>query len=337
MEAIPTSLLDTDLVPRRERFALWRAALSPTHEAALPADGSAETFRAVARGWNLGSALVFETRATAQVLSRAPAAIRADQVDHYLIRLQRQGRWRGEAGDRTTDVSADSVVVLDMARPTAALGTSIDNINLILPRDLLDAMLPPFDMHGLVLTGAAAVLLRSHLIALSAALPHMSAAQAPAIARATCSLVAACLTPSLDAEARARVPLALSRLAAIRRHIDRHIGAPGLSPETIGKALGLSRSTLYAVCEPQGGVAVLIQRQRLERIRKILADPQDHRSISAIAEQHGFVSRTHFSRAFRAAFGASPREVRAGGLPPSAGTAERAGAVYELWIRQLSA
>jgi AraC-like DNA-binding protein len=337
MGASPSTVLDTDRVPRRERFALWREALSPTHAAALPADSDPDTFRAFAQGWNLGPALVFETRATAQLLSRAPAAIRADQVDHYLIRLQRQGRWRGETGDRATDVAADSIVVLDMARPTAALGTGIDNVNLILPRDLLDGVLPPFDMHGLVLAGAPAALLRSHLVALTEALPHIPQAHAPAIARATCSLVAACLAPSADAAARARAPLALSRLAEIRRHIDRHIGSPGLSPGTIGKALGLSRSALYTVCEPEGGVAALIQRRRLERIRKILADPQDRRRISEIADQHGFVSRAHFSRAFRAAFGLSPREVRAGAQPPRERNAEEGGQVYEMWIRALSA
>jgi AraC-like DNA-binding protein len=68
----------------------------------------------------------------------------------------------------------------------------------------------------------------------------------------------------------------------------------------------------------------------------ILADPRDHRSISQIAYQHGFVSNTHFSRAFRSAFGCSPSDARAGSLVPHT-DAEHAGAAYDIWIRRLGA
>jgi AraC-like DNA-binding protein len=337
MASIPSTVLDTDRVPPQGRFALWREALSATHEATLPENSDPAQFSAFARGWNLGSSVVIETRATAQFLSRDPRAVRADQIDHYIIRLQRRGRWTGDADGCAVEAAPGSVMVLDMARPTAALGTSIDNINILLPRDVLDVMLPPFEMHGLVLHGAAAELLRGYLVALVDNLTHLPSASAPDIAHATCSLVAACLAPSRDAAARARAPLELARLAEIRRYIDRYLCSPDLSPETIGKALGLSRSTLYAACEPLGGVAALIQRRRLERIRAILMDPRDHRRISEIAYQHGFVSTSHFSRAFRGAFGLSPREAREGALrQPDAAAAESPGDAYETWIRLLS-
>jgi AraC-like DNA-binding protein len=337
MATIASTVLDTDHVSARDRFTLWREALSASHEATLPDDSDPTRFSAFARGWNLGPALVIETRATAQLLERAPRAIRADQTDHYIIRLQRQGRWRGDADGRAVDAGVGGVMVLDMARPTTALGTDVDNINLLLPRDVLDAMLSPFDMHGLVLQGAAAQLLRSYLVALVDTLPQIPAASAQDVARATCSLVAACLAPSRDALARARGPLELARLAEIRRYIDRNLSAPDLSAETIGKALGLSRSTLYAACERAGGVAALIQRRRLDRIRAILADPQDHRRISEIAYQHGFASRAHFSRVFRDTFGCTPREAREGALRQSAtGGADSAGHTYDIWIRHLS-
>ena len=170
-----------------------------------------------------------ETRASAQLLARGPRAIRADQIDHYIIHLQRQGRWSGEAGGRAAEAGIDTVMVLDMARPSAALGTGIDNINVILPRDLLDAVLPPFDMHGLLLQGAPAELLRSYVLALVDTLPRIPSEHAPNIARATCNLVAACLSPSREASARAEAPLALSRLAEIRRYISTCISARATS------------------------------------------------------------------------------------------------------------
>lgn len=336
MPKIASTIVDTDRAPAQQRFALWRDAMSSTHEATLPEGADPSTFSAFARGWNLGASLVIETRATAQVLSRVSQAIRADQIDHYIIRLQRRGRWSGEAGDRTTEAGVGSVMVLDMARPTAALGTGIDNINVIVPRDVLDALVPPFDMHGLVLDGAPAQLLRSYLIALADNLPHIPAEHATELARATCGLMAACLAPSRATAAQARAPLAIARLAEIRRYIDRHLSSRDLTPEAISRALGVSRSTLYTVCEPLGGVAAMIQRRRLERIRASLADPTDHRRISEIAYQYGFASKTHFSRAFRSAFGCTPSEAREGAIrAPAGGDAERAANAYEIWIRQL--
>jgi len=341
MATIPSNVVNTDHVAPRERFDLWRAVLSATHEAQLPDGSDPAAFRAFARGWYLGHSLVIETRVTAQHLSRLPRTIRADQYDHYIVRLQRQGRWTGEVDDRTVEAGCGSVTVLDMARTSTASVTDIENINVILPRDALDDVLPPFDMHGLVLQGAMGTLLRSHLVSLVLNLPRMQAADAGHVAGATLNLMAACLAPSRDAVARAAAPLGLARLAQIRRYVDRHLCSPDLSPQSICQALGLSRSTLYALCEPLSGVAAFIQKRRLDRIHAILADPRDRRRISEIAHQHGFVSDAHFSRVFRRAFGASPRDARESGLSrrPRVNDAGHATDLsldaYESWVRRL--
>src|SRR5690606_7085268 len=149
-------------------------------------------FQAWARIRHLGKALLLESRATPQRLVRSARSVRADQIDHYIIRLQKSGRWIGDVGDRTVAAEPGSIMVLDLARPTDALTTEIENINLMLPRDALDDLLPPFAMHGLVLQTGAAALLRSHLMEL-AALPRLQTNEAELIANATISLVAACL------------------------------------------------------------------------------------------------------------------------------------------------
>src|SRR5690606_17120560 len=136
---------------------------------------------------------------------------------------------------------------------------------------------------------------------------------------------------------RARAPLEAALMAEIRRYINRNLDSPDLSPQSICKALGLSRSRLYAICEPMGGVAAFIQQRRLRRIHAILADRRDRRRIAEIAFEHGFVSEAHFSRAFRRAFGYSPREVREAGAAhmPDARNGGPAGDDYATWLRQL--
>jgi AraC-like DNA-binding protein len=313
---ISSIAVDTAWVPRHERFSLWREALAATHEVELPDGSDPHAFNAYARGWHVGNALVLESRSTPQILRRLQRMIRADQTDHYIIRLQRKGRWLGQAADRSVETGPGGVMILDMARASEARTGGIDNINVMLPRDMLDDILPPFEMHGLVLHDALGALLRSHLESLADNLSRMQRADAARVADATCHLVAACLAPSQDAIARARAPLAAARLREVRRYIDRHLHAPHLSPQDICTALRMSRSTLYDVCEPMGGVAAFIRKRRLQRVHAILTGLQERRLISEVAYRHGFVSNAHFSRAFRNAFGYSPREAREAGAVP---------------------
>src|SRR5262249_40287466 len=117
MSEIASHLIDTTCLPPSERLAFWKAAVSATHEVTLPADCSPGDFSASARGWNLGQALVIETRSTAQRLWRSPQAVHADQIDHYIIRLQRRGRWTGVVDGSIAEAAPGAVMVLDMAKP----------------------------------------------------------------------------------------------------------------------------------------------------------------------------------------------------------------------------
>src|SRR5262245_36970410 len=114
---VPSSVLDTGKVQRRhERFSLWREALAPTHEVLLPEDTDIGSFNGWARTRHLGKALLLESRVTPQRLLRSPRAIRADQIDHYIVRLQKAGHWTGDVGGRTVTSGPGSIMVLDMAR-----------------------------------------------------------------------------------------------------------------------------------------------------------------------------------------------------------------------------
>lgn len=106
------------------------------------------------------------------------------------------------------------------------------------------------------------------------------------------------------------------RSALFRRakaFIDKHLTEWDLSLAKVAAALGVSSrylSELFAEARFQYRPYVL--EQRLARCAKNLKDPRRaHLAIAEVAYECGFGDRAHFSRAFRAAYGTSPREYRA--------------------------
>lgn len=102
----------------------------------------------------------------------------------------------------------------------------------------------------------------------------------------------------------------------IERFIDAHLERHELNPEFVARHFGLSLRQLYRITTTTGCTpAALIWARRLERARQLLdADRSDTRVLD-IALSCGFKDGAHFSRAFRRAFGQSPKESRHGAPP----------------------
>ncbi len=95
-------------------------------------------------------------------------------------------------------------------------------------------------------------------------------------------------------------------LAAARLIEDQLLDA-SLDAGSLMHALGLSRSSLYRAFQSVGGVQAYIRQRRLEHARDLLMRRTGPRpTVGEVAQACGFASDSHFSRAFRKAFGYSP-------------------------------
>jgi AraC-like DNA-binding protein len=95
------------------------------------------------------------------------------------------------------------------------------------------------------------------------------------------------------------------------RYVEDNLTARDLGAAKLAATFGLSRASLYRLFAPVGGVASFIRERRLARAHLELTTPGlQNRRIGPIAYQAGFHSIAAFNRAFRAAYGETPRNVR---------------------------
>ncbi|SSW66193.1 helix-turn-helix domain-containing protein [Achromobacter agilis] len=104
----------------------------------------------------------------------------------------------------------------------------------------------------------------------------------------------------------------VARLRLIQAWIEMHLSAAGLSLETIAKQHGISVRLLHHLFHQDGiSPADWMWDRRLQRcFDEITAKRDAQRTITEIAYANGFSSSSHFSNAFKAKFGVSPRDAR---------------------------
>lgn len=117
------------------------------------------------------------------------------------------------------------------------------------------------------------------------------------------------LTLSLELQSTDKVASERDLYARVRNYISRNLKNPELSLESIAKAHHVSvRTVTRAFARHQKTPAAVIWQERLVACRNALGQG-GARSVSEIALDHGFSDLTHFSHAFRKAFGVTPSSV----------------------------
>jgi AraC-like DNA-binding protein len=303
---VPRSHFTTASLPERDRFEAWRALFS-----AHDLDADPQGFSGKIETTLIGAMALRVMNAAPQGPGRSRSRIRRDGQDGFVLHLSRHA-YSVETERGVIDVPAGAISLNDLSQPyRRSRVPETDSLIVALPRASVASVLPDEDMlHGLILQGGAGRLLADHVRSLAAHSHAIATVDAAHVAQATLHMLAACVRPSLESIGRAGAPLDAVRLRAAKQLLRRQLSTP-LRIDALAKALGMSRSQLYRLFEPDGGVAHYLARQRLAAVRAALDDPLERRSIGEIGEACGFGSSAVLSRAFRQAYGASPRDYRA--------------------------
>ena len=323
---------DSAALPVAEQFPTFASAMVNFDVTRAGAGG----FAARAQVWRIGALILTEVRAEPARYFRDMARIIRDRVDHLYVNLHLSGGAQADCGQGMRNAGAGSLLVIDMAQPCAMVAEDRHTLSLAIPRHLLMPRLDPLDPHGMIVEGGLVPLLAAQWQSLCGALSVTPRDHASAIGRMMLDLLVETLQDAL--RARDANPLRSEALPGrVRAYLDAHLGSP-LDVGTICRDLGVSRSGLYRACAEGGGVVRLLQQRRLRRMRALLEDRGETRSIAALAATVGFRDSAHLSRLFKRTFGVTPNEFRArGGQPmpdrPPAG--HDAARLFGNWISDL--
>lgn len=303
---LPYFSLTTSGLPPGEAFERWRTLLAPMYGVA-PLTPSAVLPFGSNIAYQVGDLVAHRTLLSSQRLQRDRRRVEAGP-DHYLVQFYRSGSFQGIVGGKPLAAPPGTVTLIPRRHLLDGVIDRADTIGLVVPCVHLYGL--PLEAHGMRFDAARNRLVAARIMDLYRRLPATRASKAPALADEFVAFLRRVLDPSRAADVLEGRELDGGLMALGRMIVHGNLSRPNLTPEFIAGQMLISRSSLYRLFEPEGGVMHFVQGERLRAVRDALADPMERRTLSRLAEIFGFSSLSQLSRSFRNRFGVSPRAWR---------------------------
>ncbi|MGW1468188.1 AraC-like ligand-binding domain-containing protein [Streptomyces sp. NPDC002308] len=309
-------VLTTASVPDGDKVAYWNAAVNRTLVPMTVTPRGDGPFDARMTTRRLACLQVSTMEADAADVRRTPALIARSSEALMSVSLQISGTATLVQDGRQAEVGEGDLVVCDRSRPYSfdypeRFATHIFQ----LPRSVLG--LPDSDIRQV--TGRAigtedgfGAFLRPFLSTLASSADACPPAVADRLAGYLVEMFATLIAETVPPDSAGAESARSDLRRRVRAYINKNLGDPDLSPESIARAHHFSVRYIHRLFEGEGTtVGRLVLKRRLEECHRELSRRGGTAlTVSAVAQRWGFVSPSHFSRAFRAAYGVSPREWR---------------------------
>ena len=306
---------DSAEFPENDAEEIWREGLDAVFEIQRPRDPPAP-FRASQESWALGGMLLTAHVTRGDVaFQRTKRKIATSGVDHYLVHCLLDGTLMSTFGRDTQLVSLGSVVMRDLAVENTGLTRDAPMLTFTIPRQAIDRRTGgSLRLHGLYWEAADPIgqLIGSHMRSLASVATAMDDEQSRVAGEATLDFLAACLLRRAERREESGDPRLTPMVRAqALSFIESNLADASLGPARLRETLKVSRTALYELFEPMGGVAEYVRARRLDEAMRRLESPMHARDlIGAIACAVGFMSESTFNRAFKERFGCTPTEAR---------------------------
>lgn len=308
-------VVSTEPIDQRDREAFWRHALADTF---APVDlegwGERADSKAEMSGTRRGRLLFAQLEATPHVHRRTPRLIRQADAMFFQIAALTKGTATLRQEEREATLTPGDWVAYENSRPftwsfaepwaVTVISIPADAVRLTDPERRSVCARRLSGRHGL--SGVVA----RHLLDLANHASEIPIEQSERVLAQASDLAITLFASAANAEyADARQRTLLDRL---KGYIREHFREPGLGPDEIAAAAHISTRYLHKLFQGEHEtVALYLQGVRLESARAELLDPRHSgRSVASVAYGCGFGDISGFNRAFKAAYGVTPGELR---------------------------
>lgn len=298
-------------------------------------------FHARLEACRLGPLVLFDRRLNDVAHERTAARVRGDGFSHFTLQLVVSGRMVVEHDDQAEEAGPGSIALFDLTRPQRTTAFDVRLLTFSVPRDLVErSSVQVAGLHGRILSSAQSGLLAD--VMTSIVTRQLSAANtepAPVV-----GILEGALALALRSEDTAllRDRSAAAVLDRIRLVVEANLSRRDLSPIMISTLAGVSRTVLYELFKPFGGIARYIVKRRAVRLHSLMQRPDlVSLSVGQLALQAGFSSDSHANRSFAEAYGTTPgrfRAVNSNGTGTGEAVLDEATSrpLFDDWLRALS-
>ena len=308
---MPMETWEINQMPVDEREDAWRELVSTTHlpwSIDLAGDDVPPESREWIRRRHLGDIDLIDCVCGPCSGRRNPSDLRRSPGEYVGVLVLHEGKELLSQAERETVLSAGDVVAWDsVAEARFAVLEPLRKQTLLIPRPRFQQLIPRPELAiARAVEGPTVELFTSYLRFLTNV--ELEPVAAAAAGNAALELLGAVLG-SVIVPSRSAVRDALR--VKVKEYIERRLPDADLKPQRIAEANALSVRSLYGLFEEEGDtVGAYIRRRRLARAHAELTRAGPAPSVTDVALRWGFADTAHFSRSFRAQYGASPSEVR---------------------------
>ena len=238
---------------------------------------------------------------------RAPE-IRNTQGEYAAVLMVHSGTEILTQQGRTTEVRAGTAALWDGVRPVECFSAAtLVKSTMFIPRASL-AGIPDLDsVFVRTIENSATLRLLTGWLDVSMRQSALDRDAAHTAGRMALELLHSALARTRGGASDSREVL----LLLIKDFLDRNLGDPDLTLDTVARANAVSVRYLHMLFHGTGETArEYLRRRRLERAQHLLLGPGPELAVAEIAIRSGFDSPSSFSRAYRTRFGVAPREAR---------------------------
>jgi AraC-like DNA-binding protein len=307
----------TDVLPPASRLEAWASSLEDAFGRievlkTQPDPALRACYRSTERGAMRFNAMVYGGAG----LTRTARSVATDATERYTLTIPNAGRLVVQHDGVERVLEPGHLYLFNHSvpyatRPQDTYGTTSIGLSAEVLRRRVPGLGP---FYSLSLTGESASaghLLRAFSGHVAEAATRWSEHEFLSLSEQMLDLVAL-LMVQRSAPASSETSARLAHRARALQYIRTNAAEDELNPAAVAQACGISLSYLHQLFrDSDRSVEATITEERLQLARRKLLDPVcAHMSVASVGYESGFNDATHFSRAFKRRFGATPGEVR---------------------------